>query len=231
MAPAHFPEGQGTEFAGLVHTVGPDVSGVSPGDAVIGFSDTRNAQADYVALPADHVLPKPPQLDWGAAANLPIAAGTATTMIRAVHLAAGDTVVIAGGAGGAGAVAVQLARLRGARVIATASEPNHPALQAFGAEPVPYGEGLETRIRDAAPDGVIDFPAGKRLGIKTDGMYQLDDIRSALAEAAELAAQGRLEIPIKARFSLDGFKTPTGRSTNVADWARWSWTCSRPRPL
>jgi len=67
MAPAHFPEGQGTEFAGLVHTVGPDVFGVAPGDAVIGFSDTRNAQADYVALPADHVLPKPPQLDWGAA--------------------------------------------------------------------------------------------------------------------------------------------------------------------
>lgn len=103
---------------------------------------------------------------------------------------------------------------------------------------------LDPRIRDAAPNGVdafldthgggnadlalaldvapdrvdtiIDFPAGKRLGIKTDGMYQLDDIRSALAKAAELAAEGRLEIPIKARFSLnrvqDAYRTLNQRS-------------------
>ena len=66
----------------------------------------------------------------------------------------GDTVLVHGASGGVGLYAVQLARLRGARVIATAGEPNHALLRDLGAEPVVYGDGLLERVRALAPDGV-----------------------------------------------------------------------------
>ena len=69
-------------------------------------------------------------------------------------MAAGETVLIHGGAGGVGLMAVQIAVARGARVIATASEPRHDYLRSLGAEPTTYGEGLADRVRALAPDGV-----------------------------------------------------------------------------
>ena len=68
--------------------------------------------------------------------------------------ATGGTVLVHGAAGGVGGLVVQLARRRGARVIATASARNHDYLRSLGAEPVTYGEGLEDRVRALAPDGV-----------------------------------------------------------------------------
>src|SRR5258708_18084919 len=66
----------------------------------------------------------------------------------------GDTVLIHGGAGGVGVMAVQLAAERGATVIATASPARHEFLRELGAVPVAYGPGLADRVRAAAPDGI-----------------------------------------------------------------------------
>jgi NADPH:quinone reductase-like Zn-dependent oxidoreductase len=74
--------------------------------------------------------------------------------LTVASVGAGDTVVIHGGAGGVGLMAVQLAVASGARVIATASESGHDYLRGLGAEPVVYGDGLLERIRAVAPDGV-----------------------------------------------------------------------------
>jgi NADPH:quinone reductase-like Zn-dependent oxidoreductase len=88
------------------------------------------------------------------------ASGLLATGSAAVHalkvaaVSAGDTVVIYGASGGVGLIAVQLARLAGARVIATASEGRHADLRELGAEPVAYGTGLLERIHGIAPDGV-----------------------------------------------------------------------------
>ena len=83
-----------------------------------------------------------------------LSGATAVHALTATAVGEGDTVLIHGGAGGVGLYAVQLARLRGARVVATASEGSHGLLRDLGAEPVVYGDGLLDRVRALAPDGV-----------------------------------------------------------------------------
>ena len=107
----------------------------------------------------------PPSLDFAGAAGLPVAVETAVRTLDPLGAAPGHTVLINGAAGGVGSTAVQIARVRGARVIGTASESNHDYLRSLGAEPTTYGEGLAERVRELAPDGVdppSTPPAGAR---------------------------------------------------------------------
>jgi NADPH:quinone reductase-like Zn-dependent oxidoreductase len=242
--PAHFPEGQGSDLAGVISAVGDGVSGLAVGDAVIGLSDHRNAQAEYALLPADRVAPKPDGLDWAVAATLYVAGTTALEMLEVTHPAKGETVAISGAAGGVGVFATQLAVRAGARVLALASERNHDALRRWGAEPVAYGDGLADRLREAAPDGIdafldahgggyvelavelgvprdrietiADFATAGRLGTVAKGMSALADPRAGVAELARLAADGAIEVPIKARFPLarvqDAYRAVAERS-------------------
>lgn len=230
MFPAHFPEGEGSDFAGVVTRVGPNVTTVSHGEAVIGLSDFRSAHAELVALPADHVVRKPDALDWGVAGSLPVVATTAVAMLRSVKLQPDETVVVSGAAGGVGTLVTQLAVRSGARVIAVASQRNHETLRAWGAEPIVYGDDLQERVRavtagkvdavlDTHGDGyvdlalalgvppdrvdtIIDFAAVQRHGVHGEGMSSLDDPMAAVAEVAESLAAGDLVLPIKARFPL-----------------------------
>lgn len=254
ISPAHFPEGEGSEFAGVIHSVGEGVLGLNPGDAVIGLSDTRGAQADYALVPAANVLAKPESLDWETAAATPVGGATATSVMRALQPQAGETLVVAGGSGGVGVVAVQLAIQAGARVIATASEWNHEYLRRLGAEPVTYGDGLEGRIRALAPGGVdafadchgagsvdlavalgvpvgrvntiIDFDAAKRVGAQAQGMYQLDDIPAALKPFVAQVAAGDVVIAIKARFPLEQVQDAYRRLTQPGGIGKVALTVS-----
>lgn len=229
--PVDFPEGQGSDLAGVVAAVGAGVADVAVGDAVIGLSDGRNAQGELALLPGDRVVPKPDALDWGVAATLYVAGTTALAMIRAVPVQQGDTAVIAGAAGGVGVFLTQLAVGAGARVIAIAGEANHRWLRDRGAEPVAHGDGLEQRLREAAPDGItafydcfgggytdlaialgvpadrvdtiIDFAAHERLGVQAQGMASLGDPAAGVRELASIASQGGFEVPIKDRFPLE----------------------------
>lgn len=229
--PARFPEGQGTELAGIVDAVGPGVQGVKGGDAVVGWSDTRGAQADYAILPAGNILRKPDELSWDQAAVVPVAAATAVSVVAALNPQRGETLVVAGASGGVGIVTCQLTRRTGARVIGTASERNHDFLRSLGVDPTPYGEGVENRIRALAPEGIdafadchgdgnvdlavalgvspdrintiVDFGAAERVHAKTQGMYQLASIRDAVEPLLDMVAAGRLRIPVKARYTLD----------------------------
>ena len=229
--PADFPEGQGSDLAGVISSVGEGVEDVSVGDAVIGMSDSRNAHAEYALLPADRVTPKPEELDWAVAGSLYVVGTTAEVMMRAVRPKRGETVIVSGAAGGVGTLVTQLALRAGARVIAVASEANHETLRGWGAEPVSYGDGLEKRILSLTPDGaqalldaygggyvdlalgmgvpadrietIIDFDAVQRHGVHGDGMSTLEDPRPVIAKLADLLASGELELPIKARFALE----------------------------
>jgi len=197
MFPKDFPFGQGTDFAGHVESVGAGVSGLARGDEVIGWTDQRASQAEYVVSSPAKLIPKPPALDWFRAGSLFIVATTAVGAVRAVSLKPGDVVAISGAAGGVGSLAIQLARRAGARVIGIASAASAPFLRSVGVEPVAYGEGLAERLRTAAPNDIdafidlfgggyvelalslgvsrdrvntiIDFAAAQEHGVKTDG--------------------------------------------------------------
>ena len=90
-------------------------------------------------MPASALVPKPDTLDWAQASGLMLTGVTAWHLLEATGVGAGDTVLIHGGAGGVGAMAVQLAVIRGATVVATAGPKNHEFLHDLGAIPVEYG--------------------------------------------------------------------------------------------
>src|SRR3954449_11022895 len=149
----------GFDAAGVVDEVGEGVTGVSAGDEVFGRG--QNTQAEYAVL--DSWAVKAPSVDWALAAAAGVAGETSERGLRLLGVKAGDTVFVDGGAGGVGAVAVQMAVARGATVIASSSEPNHGYLRELGATPVLYGDGVGDRVRAAAGgqvDAVFDI-AGK----------------------------------------------------------------------
>ena len=124
------------------------------------FGRGNGTQAEYAVL--DAWAAKPASVDWAVAAAAGVAGETSERTLRLLDVTAGDTLFVDGGAGGVGAVAVQMALARGATVIASASEANHDYLRELGATPVVYGQGLAERVRAAGGpvDAVLDV-AGK----------------------------------------------------------------------
>ena len=227
--PATFPTGQGSDFAGVVERLGPDVTGVAVGDEVIGWVDTRSSQAEYVVVEAADLAPKPAGLPWEVAGALPVAGFTASAAVRAVALQAGDTLVVSGAAGGVGSITVQLAKRAGATVIGLAGQANHDWLRAHAVIPVTYGAGVIDRIRAAAPkvdafidtygagyvelalnelgvapervDTIVRFDAVAQYGVKAEG-NAVGASAATLKELAGLAATGELEVPVRT-YPLD----------------------------
>ena len=230
--PATFPSGQGSDFAGVVDSLGPDVTTVAPGDEVIGWVDTRSSQAEYVVAEAANLAAKPAHLPWEVAGAIPVVGFTAWAMVRAVDLKPGDTVVVSGGAGGVGSVAVQLARRKGAAVIGLAGPSNHDWLVRHDVIPVVYGDGVAERIRGAAPanggiDAFLDTQGGDYVELalndlkvspeRVDTIARFDAAAkygvkvdgnaagasaATLGELAALAAAKEIEIPLAQTFPL-----------------------------
>ena len=150
--PAALPRRLGFEVSGVVTAVGPDVD-LAVGDEVIGFRVSGGDAAELV-VPATALVPKPASLGWAQAAGLMLTGATAVHALTATGVGQGDTVLVHGAAGGVGLMAVQLAALRGARVIGTVGGDGADLVRRFGAEPVRYGDGLAGRVRELAPGGV-----------------------------------------------------------------------------
>ncbi len=160
--PGKLPMPLGMEVSGVVAAISPGATGISGplsvGDEVIAFR-VKGGYAEQVLTSASNVVAKPANVPFEQAAGLMLVGATAVHLLETVHLVAGETLLIHGGAGGVGLSAVQLAVVRGATVIATASSRRHDVLTAFGATPVLYGSGLADRVRSLAPgglDAVID---------------------------------------------------------------------------
>jgi NADPH:quinone reductase-like Zn-dependent oxidoreductase len=155
--PARLPLRLGSEASGVVTAAGPGAVGpagpIEVGAEVIAFR-APGAYAAELVVPASALVPKPDTLDWAQASGLMLTGVTAWHLLEATGVGAGDTVLIHGGAGGVGTMAVQLAVIRGATVVATADPKNHEFLHDLGAIPVEYGTGLMDRARAAAPGGV-----------------------------------------------------------------------------
>lgn len=139
MIPHRLPLTLGWDFAGIVDAAGPRVEGFAVGDAVYCRPDLARdgSYAEFIAVRASEVAAKPTTVSFADAASLPLAAITAwEALINSGRLTAGQTVLIHAAAGGVGSLAVQLAKWRGARVIATASSSNHALVTSLGADEV-----------------------------------------------------------------------------------------------
>lgn len=156
--PEDFPKPIGYEAAGVVTAVGPDTEAasgpVAVGDEVLAFR-ISGGWATEVTVPARDVFAKPGRLSFGEAANLLLAGCTAAEMLHVTDVGEGDTVLVHGGSGAVGVSVLQQAALLGATTIGTASEGSFETVSGFGGTPVAYGAGLEQRVRDLAPDGVV----------------------------------------------------------------------------
>ena len=228
--PATFPSGQGSDLAGVVDELGADVRGIAVGDEMIGFTNNRASQAQFVVVAADDLTPRPPGVSWEVAGSLFVVGATAWAATRAVAPKPGDVVVVSGAAGGVGSIAVQLLSRAGATVVGIASARNHRWLQQHGVIPVTWGDGVADRIRAAAQgrvdamidtfgsgyvdlalelgvapariDTIVDASRAAEVGAKTDG--NMVGARAAvLAELAALIDKGMLEVPIAAVYPLD----------------------------
>ena len=225
------PQTMGHEAAGVVDELGEGVADVAVGDRVFGFSAAGAAQAELAVL--SNYAPIPPSLNFPGAAALPAAIETATRALDQLGVGAGagrgSTLLINGASGSVGSAAVQLAVVRGARVIGTASPANHGYLRSLGAEPVAYGEGLAGRVRALAPDGVdaaldvagsgilpelielaggpehvvtiADFGGAREHGVRFSS-GDGDRAVHALAEIGELIESGRFSLPVAQTFPL-----------------------------
>lgn len=150
---ADFPKAIGYEVAGVVSAVGPDTP-FAVGDEVLAFR-ISGGWATEVTVPARDVFAKPASVSYGEAANLLLAGATASEMLHVTSVGEGDTILVHGASGAVGVSVLQQAALLGARVIGTASERNFDVVSRYGGAPVAYGHGLEQRVREAAPDGVV----------------------------------------------------------------------------
>jgi NADPH:quinone reductase len=155
---ADFPKAIGYEVAGVVSAVGGDTaigSGtVAVGDEVLAFRISGGWATD-VTVAARDVFHKPASLSFGEAANLLLAGCTASEMLHVTDVREGETILVHGASGAVGVSVLQQAALRGARAIGTASQGNFDVVTRFGGVPVTYGDGLEQRVREAAPEGVV----------------------------------------------------------------------------
>ncbi len=156
-----FPRGVARDFSGIVDAVGPGVSSLAIGDSVLGTlrgapgqGEKKGALADVLVAQVSDVVTKPENLDYETAGVLGVAAQTVSGAFRHLNLTGDDVVVIAGASGGVGSLATQLAVYRGACVVGIASERNGDYLRSLGAIPVPYGDDVEERVREAAPGAV-----------------------------------------------------------------------------
>ncbi|WP_405883532.1 zinc-dependent alcohol dehydrogenase family protein [Streptomyces sp. NBC_01136] len=133
----------GMDLAGVVEQVGPGVSGFAPGDEVYGMTggvgDLQGSLAQYAAVDARLIAPKPASLSMRQAAALPLVTITAWEgLVDRAQVRAGQKVLIHGGAGGVGHVGIQIARSRGAEVFATEAPHRLKVIEGFGATPIDH---------------------------------------------------------------------------------------------
>jgi NADPH2:quinone reductase len=230
-----FPFSPASEFAGVVESVGAGVSGIAPGDRVLGYGGFGAAR-EKIAIATQRVVKIPDVLDFDRAAGLTVIYGTTLHALRdRARLKSGETLAVLGASGGTGLAAIELGKLMGARVIACASSDDKLA---FARQ-----HGADETINYATED-LKDALRRVTGGKGADVIY--DPVGGPYAEAAlrSIAWQGRFlvigfaagEIP-KIPLNLALLKgcdivgvfwgafierDPKGHQANMADLVRWA---------
>jgi NADPH2:quinone reductase len=165
-----FPLVPGVDAAGVVEAVGDGVDELAVGDEVFGAVGKpylgEGTYAQATTMSAGAVWPKPASLAFAQAAALPLGGATALTLLDAVALGAGESVLVLGASGGVGSFLVQLAAQRGARVVGVCSGPNVAYAHGLGAADVidytigDVGDAVRSRHRDGV-DAIVDLVGDK----------------------------------------------------------------------
>jgi NADPH:quinone reductase-like Zn-dependent oxidoreductase len=217
--------GRAAEAAGAP---APGTPPLAVGDPVFGWV-TSGSYAEFATARTTSVLRKPADLHWDTAASLVVAGATAIRCLAELHVKAGETLLVHGGAGAVGSAAVQIAVHEGLTVIATCSERDAEAVRELGAHPVRYGDGVFERVRELAPEGVdavfdtsgsgvlpgsIDIaggpsrvltiadPAAFGLGVTFSAGGSNEQTPDVLQQIADLALSGVLTVPPVRHFAL-----------------------------
>ncbi len=171
--PVSLPFTPGIDFSGVIEEIGAGVENFAKGQAVFGMA--RGAYAEYAVASVTDIALKPDTVSWEEAAAVPVGGLTAWKAVEDAGVSAGQKVVIQGAAGGVGSIAVQFARMKGAKVTGTSSTTNVAFVKSLGAEQgVDYtGNSGAADIRGA--DVVIDTVGGTTLDqsyglLKSGGM-------------------------------------------------------------
>jgi NADPH2:quinone reductase len=236
MMPHEFPITLGCDFSGTVAEVGSGVSDFAVGDAVFGLQLPMTLLrdgtfAEQTAVPAFEVAKRPAGLDAKTAGALALAGAAAKIAIDNTAPQAGETVLIGGATGGVGSLALQMAKQRGATVIATATPEHEAFVRDLGAdEVVDYTGDLAAQVRALRPDGVdaaihlagdpmvlaalvrkggrivstlgVGPDAVADLGIDANPVVTIPN-PELLPGLANAVAAGELRVPITATYGLD----------------------------
>ncbi len=234
MVPRREVLGLGWDVAGTIDALGTAVIGFSPGQQVIGLLTQMDVptgtHAEYVVLDAAGVAKAPEGVPLTAAATLPLNGLTAAQALDELSLRGGETALVTGAAGGVGGFAVQLAVVRGLRVVALAGDQDQELVRDLGAELfVARSADLASTVRSLVPggvDGVVDAAvvgAAAHDALRDGGSYvgvipstQPEATRGTtvsarwvrpdgaqLAELADLASAGKLTLRVAETYRLE----------------------------
>jgi NADPH:quinone reductase-like Zn-dependent oxidoreductase len=157
---------RGTDFAGVVEAVGPNVSDIHPGDEVFGSAWTGSmatvgTYAEQTVAPAQHMISKPPWLTFEEAAGSVMSGVTALSAMRVAEVGPDKSVLVNGASGGVGLFALQFAKALGAEVTGVCSTRNAELVESLGADVVDYTQEDFTRGErrwDVILDNVLSHP-------------------------------------------------------------------------
>ncbi len=203
-----FPLTLGLDVSGVVEKAGAKITRFKKGDAVYAFLNyiEQGGYAEFAIAKENWVSPKPKSITHQEAASLPVAACTAwLALVEKANLGAGQTVLIHGGSGGVGSLAIQIAKARGARVVATASASNQELLKQLGADQaIDYkATKFEDVVKDV--DVVLDSVGGDTLARSYGVIKKGGIVVSLVAEVDQKAldAHGIRGVAIGVKPSAD----------------------------
>lgn len=224
--PLELPAVLGTDAAGTVVELGAGVTGIAVGDRVIAdfAHNGKGAHAEYGVVPITAIAKLPSNLTFEQGAALPKAGLTGRQSVDALHVKAGDRVLVSGALGAVGRAAIQYLREIGAKPVAGVrsnrlAEARQLAGEVLDITERPANAGFDYAISAAAPvagnvilhmrDGgqiasIVPVPEGANAEnrVKIDELYHRTDAET-LQAVAEVASRGELSIPIARTFRLD----------------------------
>lgn len=195
----YLPFSVGWDVSGVVKAIGPGVTRFKVGDEVFGmprFPLEAGAYADFVTGPSHQFALKPPGMSHVQAAGLSLAGLTAwQALVSTAGLKAGQRVLIPAGAGGVGHLAVQIAKSRGAYVIATASTPKHDFVRGLGADEVIDYRSVDVGSHVTGADVLLATVAG-----------QLHDLKRTLVPDGRVVALNGADAEAVQQLSNQGLR-------------------------
>jgi NADPH:quinone reductase-like Zn-dependent oxidoreductase len=229
----------GQDFAGVIDAVGDPSGKWKTGDAVIGIA-TGGSYAEYALASAKSIAAKPAKMSFEEASGIPVAAETAwQAIVDVANVKPGQRVLVHGGAGGVGSAAVQIAKARGAYVIATASARNHDFLRSLGAdETIDYKTvRFEDKVKnvDVVLNTVDDETGVRSVSVVKPGgvlVSIVETVPGAACKAARIrcprisGSEGTELAPIVALADAGQFHVSVEQRLPLADAAK-AWELSR----